>query len=260
MASPQELQVATQEPTVDERPMPEMAPPLTNPPVPADEAAQARAALGGPAAAFEAPRHEPIPEAPAAEEAAAHAAKPNASRFTPPQELDFEFTPPERPQLRNNNIPLTIGLLFSIVAAFIVFLVSLAGNTAGDDPIMPSFWRALGALAVLMTLSFTASWFMPAPSNHRVLLDQLDAEEDAMRDRYGSRVRPQPVVTPEPGPEPAAAEPAKGTSVDLTIADEEEDDDTAGFDDEAEDDDEDEDDFEDDEDVEEEVAAERTIV
>jgi hypothetical protein len=237
-----------------ERAMPEMSPPLENPPVPMDDAAQARAAIGG-SAAVGGSRPGPLPQAPEAEEAAAQAAKPNPGRFAPPQEIEFEFTPPEREQIRNNNVPLTIGLLASIMASFVVFIISMAGNTAGADPLMPSFWRALGALAVLMTLSFTASWFMPAPSNRRQLLDRIDAEEHSLEDRYGSRVRATPPAAPETevSTEPEAA---KGTSIDLTVADEEEDDDTAGFDDEAEDDDEDFEDEDDDEDDEESVAAE----
>lgn len=140
------------------------------------------------------------------------------SRFEPPQELEFSFTPPERQEIRNNNIPLTVGLLFSIVASFVVFFISLAGGTSGSDPVMPSFWRGLGALAVLTTLSFAASWFMPAPVDRRRLLDQIEAEEQLTADRQPRAPRRQ--AAPEaPQPEASEPEPSKGSSIDLRVAD-----------------------------------------
>ncbi|MBV9120268.1 MAG: hypothetical protein JOZ39_06130 [Chloroflexi bacterium] len=234
-----------------QRPMPDVAPPLQNPPatmeqIQAEDAA--RAAIGGTAQArrvteADVEDFEGLEPEAAAPEAAPRSRRPR-NRFEPPQELPFEYTPPERQEIRNNNVPLTIGLLLSIVASFLVFIISLAGGTAGSDPIMPSFWRALGALAVLTTLSFAASWFMPAPSDHRKLLDQIEAEDRLTDDRLGRSRR-------SAGPAEEAfleeEEEDRGVNLDVTL-----DDDLAGAEDElagAEDDeDETEDDDFDDED------------
>ena len=246
---------ATTEAT-ERRPTPEMAPPLQNPPATMqqldDADARARAAIGGPAMSAgrvaSAPEEElPTPDSPLPTPDAG----PPASRFALPEETPFEFTPPERQQVRNNNIPLTIGLLCSIVASFLVFFISLAGATAGDDPIMPSFWRALGTLAVLTTLSFAASWFMPAPSERHQLLDRIEAEERLVDDRRARR-RPQPAPPAEEDAIPE--EPAKGASIDVTLEDELDanQDELAGAED---DEDEEEDDFDDEDEDESLVAA-----
>lgn len=217
---------------------------MTNPPVTMEqvEREKARAAIGGQSAApgtADVPVSAPPPLVP-------------ESRFAHPAETPFRFTPRERQEIRNTNIPLTIGLLASIVAAFVVFFISLASGTAGEDPILPSFWRALGALAVLMTLSFAASWFMPMPANHRRLLDQIEAEEQLTSDRRREKSR-VPREQPEPGElaaeqaDSASASADKGGSVDVTVADEvdqadDEDDDNADDDDEEMFDEDDEDD------------------
>src|SRR5579883_565112 len=163
--------------------MPQQAPPLTNPPATMDQVDRARAALGGVGATRAQARHRE------AQQAASGEWQPNirrttgpvrSSRFEPPAELEFEFTPPEPVEIRSANLPLTIGLLISIIAAFIVFIVSIASDSGADDPLLTAFWRMLGALAVLITLSFAASWFMPTPPNRRQLLDQLDAEDRAL--------------------------------------------------------------------------------
>ena len=142
------------------------------------------------------------------------------------------------------------------MASFLVFFISLAGAATGDDPIMPSFWRALGTLAVLTTLSFAASWFMPAPSDRRQLLDRIEAEERLVDDR---RPRRRGAGGQEPGagaaPEPPQEEPTKGASIDVTVEDELDanQDELAGAEDD-DDEDEDEDDF-DDEDQDESLVA-----
>ena len=118
-------------------------------------------------------------------------------------------------------VPLTVGLLLSIMASFVVFVVTLGSGSAGADPIMPAFWRALGALAVLTTLSFAASWFMPAPSDHRQLLEQLEAEDGALR-RYRSREEEEAAESPAQVQREREVE-AKGASVDVTVDDDEED-------------------------------------
>ncbi|HEX6511114.1 MAG TPA: hypothetical protein VF157_02365 [Chloroflexota bacterium] len=208
------------------------APAMANPPATMeqieehDSADRARAALGGSPVQ---PVEEPEPEAVDEEEEPAGPAAgrwtpqagleppTRASRFQPPPELEFEFTPPAAQPLRNNNVPLTIGLLFSIVASFVVFFVSLGGATAGEDPIMPAFWRGLATLAVLITLSFAASWFMPAPHDRRQLLDQLDVQDRILgRHEEVTRVQAERAVEPEFEPQTA---PATGTSVDLMVDD-----------------------------------------
>src|SRR5262245_58065873 len=112
--------------------MPQDAPPLTNPPATLDQVDRARAALGGSGATRAQARHRE------AQQAASGEWQPNirratgpvrTKRFEPPAEVEFEFTPPEPVQIRNNNLPLTIGLMFSIVAAFIVFMVSVIGTS-----------------------------------------------------------------------------------------------------------------------------------
>ena len=235
---------------------------VTNPPatleqISQDQADRARAAVGG-AGAAAAPETEPAaadapqPELTAssgvwsAQKFAEHGGPTHASRFDPPPMVDFEFTPPATQQVRNSNVPLTIGLLFSIVASFIVFFVSMAGGASGSDPIMPAFWRALGALAVLVTLSFAASWFMPAPQDRRKLLEQLDAEDRALK-RYRDHSQQPPAqpqrmsetalhldfdsaLMPEPDAEAdmgfdadMGLDPDKGSSIDFTLDDDEED-------------------------------------
>jgi hypothetical protein len=175
----------TQQQQQPEQAVPQEAPPLTNPPATLGQADRARAALGGsPGVTAAQARLREM------QQAASGEWNPNVrnirgpvktARFQPPAELEFEFTPQEPQEIRNNNVPLTIGLLFSIVAAFVVFLVSMGSSNVGvDDPILTAFWRALGALAVLVTLSFAASWFMPTPPNRRQLLDQLEAEDRAL--------------------------------------------------------------------------------
>ncbi|HLQ33707.1 MAG TPA: hypothetical protein VK457_13555 [Chloroflexota bacterium] len=238
-ANPQQATVATAE-AVPERPTPQEAPPLTNPPATAeqieqDDAAKARAALGGAPGAPVVENteeddgtddlEEPEPVGPASGYWSPELAKEfgglhKAPRFQTPKELEFEFTPPEPQQIRNNNVPLTVGLLLSIGASFIVFFVSLGGGSASDDPIMPAFWRALGALAVLVTLSFAASWFMPAPSDHRQLLDRLEAEDRALK-RYRSSEAGEEPAQPQPVPQEETDFEAKGTSIDLTVDDDE---------------------------------------
>lgn len=166
------------------------------------EADLARAALGGSPADSMVVSVEDQPEP--APQPRSHVRGKNAPpppRFQPPQDPEFEFTHPERAELRNSNLPLTLGLLGSILGAFVVFFVSLAGGMAGEDPIMPSFWRALGALAVLMTLSFAASWFMPAPIDRRHLLDQLEAEERLTYEHLSGGRRPGEKPAPPPEPE-----------------------------------------------------------
>ncbi len=234
MASPREPRTttATAEASAPERPMPQEAPPLTNPPATLeqveeelDQADKARVALGGtPGAAAQAPAmdddEEPAaPPGPAdgvwnPAQAKAAGGPRKADRFRPPQEPEFEFTPPEPQRVQNNNLPLTIGLLVSITASFVVFFVGLASG--GPDPIMPAFWRALAALAVLTTLSFAASWFMPAPSDHRQLLDQLEAEDRALK-----RYRAVEQEDKEPAPQMEREVEAKGSSVDVTVDDDE---------------------------------------
>jgi len=154
--------------------------------------------------------------------AAASTPRRRGNRFSAPDELPFEFTGRERQHIRNSNVPLTIGLLLSIIAAFLVFIISLVGAAPGADPIMPAFWRALGALAVFMTLSFAASWFMPAPADRRTLLNQLDAQDRMMDERYGRR-QPEPDVAPTFDDQPPADR-DKGAAVDVTVNDELEDD------------------------------------
>ncbi|HEU0169585.1 MAG TPA: hypothetical protein VFS62_17570 [Chloroflexota bacterium] len=201
---------------------------LTNPPATLDQLrdaqARARAAIGGPAAAAGAQPQElpPVEEDPEVRAAASRPRRPG-NRFTAPEELPWEYTGPERQQIRNTNVPLTIGLLLSIVAAFLVFVISLAGSASGADPIMPAFWRALGALAVFMTLSFAASWFMPTPADRRTLLNQLDVQDRLMAERYGKRAEPQPEA-PTFDDEASSDDPNKGAAVDMTISDELEDD------------------------------------
>lgn len=208
------------------------AAPLTNPPATLDQIAssdpadRARAAVGGVGAAGQQPIPEPaaprIPHPPRGDRLR------RSPRFEPPEELDFGFTPPSSQQVPNSNLPLTIGLLFSIAASFVVFFVSVAASNTGDDPIMPSFWRALGALTVLITLSFAASWFMPVPQDHHQLLDQLDAQDRALG-RY------QAPSTPKQDAQPMGMsiqdydedDLAKGTSVDLMADDFGDDDDLA---------------------------------
>lgn len=217
---------------------------LTNPPATADqvqEADRARAALG---ASGQVPRQRSAPPAEADAGPARRQPFPRlqdpeqpepAQRFEPPQELEFFYTPLEPQRIRNNNVPLTFGLLASIGAAFLVFFVSLAGSTAGPDPIMPAFWRALGALAVLTTLSFAASWFMPAPTDRRTLLSQIEAEDGLSDDRSGVSARRRRERTATVTPAPAEDEPeeedatSKGTSIDFTVADDAQD--GADFDD-----------------------------
>ena len=229
MASP------AQEPavTVDagQKPLPSEAPPLTNPPatldqIASDPSSRARAAMGGPGAAPELepeiPEPMPLPRIP-------HPVRGDrltrSPRFEPPEELDFEFTPSSSSQVPNSNLPLTLGLLFSIVASFVIFFVSLAASNTGDDPIMPSFWRALGALAVLITLSFAASWFMPVPQDHRQLMDQLDAQDRAMGRYQAPAPKPQPEPASSPITDYFADDLDKGTSIDLMSDDFGEDDD-----------------------------------
>ncbi|MHB8620711.1 MAG: hypothetical protein ACYDAG_14260 [Chloroflexota bacterium] len=144
--------------------------------------------------------------------------KTRSARFAPPPDLDVLHTPPERPRIPNTNVPLTLGLLFSIVAAFIVFFASVAGGNAGRDPIMASFWRGLAALAVFSTLSFVGSWFMPPPSDRRGLLEKLEAEESLWGDGTD-----QDAAAGETAPdESPAAETGRprGGNVDVTLADE----------------------------------------
>ena len=216
--------------------MPEEATPLANPPATLDQiehdpADRARAALGG-----RAPEHQPtLAEAAADPDAAAASgvwrrqppgsgAPVRSARFQTPAELDFEFTPPATQQLGNNNLPLTVGLLLSIIASFLVFFLSLGAAAPGEDPIMPAFWRALGALAVLITLSFAASWFMPTPPDRRQLLDQLDAQ-DRVQGRYREperiqaerEVRREYELEPEPEPEPEPE--LTGSNIDYTADD-----------------------------------------
>jgi hypothetical protein len=207
--------------------------PVTNAPLTADqsEADRARAALGGAAAetisATDGEQSQPAPRP------GRHVRGKNAPpppRFKPPQDLEFEFTHPERVELRNSNLPLTLGLLGSILGAFVVFFASLAGGTAGADPIMPSFWRALGALAVLMALSFAASWFMPAPVDRRRLLDQLDAEEKLTYEHLSGGRKPGEAPPPPPQPETDlddAFSDEVGGNIDVTL------DDLDGFDPDA---------------------------
>lgn len=217
--------------------MPQEAPALTNPPATQEQLQQgevdrARAALGASPADV-----RPQRRMTEAERAASGEWQPDirratgpvrSSRFQPPAELEFEFTPPETQDIRNNNVPLTIGLLFSIVAAFVVFLVSLSGNTGGDDPILAAFWRGLGALAVMITLSFAASWFMPAPANRRELLERLDAEDRALgRYRAAPTVSTSaideelPIDSLDYGDEDSYTS-DRGSSVDVTLDDDEE--------------------------------------
>jgi hypothetical protein len=117
-------------------------------------------------------------------------------------------------------------LLGSIIGAFVVFFVSLSGGTAGQDPIMPSFWRALAALAVLMTLSFAASWFMPAPINRRGLLDHLDAEERLTYEHLSGGRKPGEKQAPPPAQEETDLDEAfgydMGGNIDVTVEDEDE--------------------------------------
>src|SRR5437763_8843293 len=98
---------------------------VTNPPAVTEqsEADRARAALGG----------SPMENLPDIEEEAApppprpHVRGKNApppARFKPPSDLEFEFTHPERVELHNSNLPLTLGLLGSIMGSFVVFFVS----------------------------------------------------------------------------------------------------------------------------------------
>jgi hypothetical protein len=223
----------------DQPQMPQEAPPLTNPPATLDEldqADRARAAVGGEAAAAQPRRQEPAGASGEWSTEFRRTTGPiKARRFAPPEEVEFEFTPPEPQRIRNNNLPLTIGLLLSIVAAFVVFIVSLSGTTGGPDPIMAAFWRALGALAVLTTLSFAVSWFMPTPPDRRQLLDQLDAEDRAMG-RYRA---PEPVIAtagideePDFGIEAESLyddEEGVGGSVDVTLDDDEAYDDIDSF-------------------------------
>jgi hypothetical protein len=177
--------------------------PLTNPPATLDQVQQesadrARAAIGG----APMPRrressaeseHRRAAEGVWSGQARMHqSAAVRAARFQAPEEVEFEFNPPASPRIPNSNIPLTIGLLFSIVASFIVFFAGLGSNGPYEDPILPAFWRALGALAVLSTLSFAASWFMPEPVDRRQLLDRMDAEDRALGRGRGRD--PSPVV------------------------------------------------------------------
>ncbi|HVA26181.1 MAG TPA: hypothetical protein VMW62_17540 [Chloroflexota bacterium] len=204
--------------------VPPQAPALTNPPatleqIAYDHADRARAAVGGAAAAGR-PRREQA-EAPRLPHPPRGDRLRRSPRFEPPPEVDFEFTPPTSQQIPNSNLPLTIGLLFSIVASFVIFFVSLAAASSGGDPIMPAFWRALGALAVLITLSFAASWFMPSPQDHHQLLDQLDAQDRALG-RYQAPARSRQ----EPSGLHAAAFPDyeednldMGRSIDVTVQD-----------------------------------------
>jgi hypothetical protein len=203
-------------------PMPREAPPMANPPATLDQIAndhtdRARAAVGG-AAAAGGQAHQERPRRPHPPRGDRLRRSP---RFEPPPELDFEFTPPTSQQIPNSNLPLTIGLLFSIVASFVIFFVSLAASNSGADPILPAFWRGLGALAVLMTLSFAASWFMPAPGDHRQLLDQLDAQDRALG-RYQAATpskQEQPTSYGQDVPEYEEDDFDKGTSVDVTVHD-----------------------------------------
>jgi hypothetical protein len=205
--------------------MPQEAASMANPPATFDQlandpAGRARAAVGGAAAAAA----QPAPEEPRRR---AHPPRGDrlhrSPRFEPPPELDFEFTPPTSQKIPNSNLPLTIGLLFSIVASFVIFFVSLAASDSATDPIMPAFWRGLGALAVLMTLSFAASWFMPTPEDHRQLLDQLDAQDRALG-RYqspkSSTPRQQPMADFSDVPDyEEDVDLDKGMSVDVTVHD-----------------------------------------
>jgi len=224
--------------------IPQEAPPLTNPPATLEQVEQAeqaeqelsqadkaRVAIGGtPGVPLQEPAfedEEPAPPPGPADgvwlpnQAKAVGGPRRAVRFRPPVPPEFEFTPPEPQRIHNNNVPLTVGLLLSITASFVVFIVSLGGGSAGADPIMPAFWRGLGALAVLTTLSFAASWFMPAPSDHRQLLEQLEAEDGALR-RYRSREEEEAAESPAQVQREREVE-AKGASVDVTLEDDEED-------------------------------------
>jgi hypothetical protein len=217
-------------------------PRVTNPPatleqLEQDAASRARAAIGGAAPRREVRSGEASHRQAAEGVWSSNATRMNqravrAARFQPPEEVVFEFNPAASPQIPNSNIPLTIGLLFSIIASFIVFFASLAGVNGGEDPIMPAFWRALGALAVLTTLSFAASWFMPEPQDRRKLLDRLEAEDRALGSgRFGEQAkvaaRGERAFTmetdeeedPRPLPDDDSGFIDKGTSVDLTAND-----------------------------------------
>src|SRR5579862_2139240 len=101
-----EQAVTTQQPAASESV-------VANPPAttPVSEADRARAALGGAplgrGATIEA---EPQPQAEPEPRRHVRGRNPQPRpRFRPPQDLDFEFTHPERIQLRNSNLPLTLG-------------------------------------------------------------------------------------------------------------------------------------------------------
>src|SRR5438045_605493 len=101
---------------------------VSNPPVVAEqsEADRARAALGGtPLDGVPEIDDQSEPE-PQPRQHVRGKNRPPPARFKPPTDLEFEFTHPERVELRNSNLPLTLGLLGSILGAFVVFFVSLS--------------------------------------------------------------------------------------------------------------------------------------
>ncbi|HUZ78705.1 MAG TPA: hypothetical protein VMV93_14085 [Chloroflexota bacterium] len=138
----------------------------------------------------------PEPDANGREEA-------RSTRFARPPEPDYNLSPAEHLEIRNSNLPLTLGLLFSVSAAFVVFFVSMVGGAAGTDPVLPSFWRSLSALAVFTTLSFVVSWFMPAPSERRLQLAKLEQEQadDPFGDRDFGEVAPEAAAPEASGTE-----------------------------------------------------------
>lgn len=187
--------------------MPVEPPPMANPPtVPplTDEEA------------YEAATEAAIPDL-EAEVAAQFGSEARSARFSRPVEPDYSLSPAEHLEIRNSNVPLTLGLLFSVIAAFMVFFVSMMGGTSasdGSDPVLVSFWRSLAALAVFTTLSFVASWFMPAPSERRLQLQKLGEEQEA--DPFGDF----DYSNTEEVPEAAPIDEDRGASVDVTLADE----------------------------------------
>ncbi len=198
------------------RSMPTEPPPIANPPMVApyvDDEDGDGPFEAAEAAAASTPDLE-------AEVAAQFGSEARSARFSRPVEPDYSLAPAEHLEIRNSNVPLTLGLLFSVIAAFMVFFVSLVGGTASaadplSDPIIVSFWRSLAALAVFTTLSFVASWFMPAPSERRLQLQKLGQEQEA--DPFGDF----DYNTEEQEPEATAApmDEDRGSSVDVTLTD-----------------------------------------
>ncbi|MGH2366511.1 MAG: hypothetical protein ACRDHX_17915 [Chloroflexota bacterium] len=147
-----------------------------------------------------------------------------STRFARPPEPDYNLSPAEHLEIRNSNLPLTLGLLFSVSAAFVVFFVSMVGGAAGTDPVLPSFWRSLSALAVFTTLSFVVSWFMPAPSERRLQLAKLEQEQadDPFGDRDFEQTAPDAAA---PAAETSGTEPALDDELDEYDDDDEDEDD-----------------------------------